>query len=595
MRLLLTTGTSELKARRMSRVTAIEIAKMVVRGSATSLAIAALAFAVATVPAEAGKKQKKAAPEVSDLNNGEPMTLVVSIGSQKVDVYRGTDLVTTSAVSTGTAAHPTMIGAFSILEKQRWHHSNIYSGAPMPWMNRITWSGTALHAGVVPGYPASHGCIRLLYSFAPKLYQMTTKGDNVITSRGRPKPVLIEHEALFQPLPPPPLPKLAEEQQTFVTEPTSSPLPAVARDERMPVILARAEVHTTVDSEGHNPVARDDNQESTGSGPSTTDADADPNRVHAINPDAGSTSAAHALPQPAEASGDTETKEAVTPAASPQAAVNSEVTPPAPTRTPTRVPPAAVAKVDAGIAAAATEAAEPRSEAPLRILLTRRTQRDRIIGMQKIFADMGYLPELNFDGTIGKITVRAIKEFQKAHGMPETGTYNDELVKKVFDVAGKDEPPSGHLYVRQEFDDVFDVPVNFRNSDQPLGTHVYTALKFAPGDTKVRWTVIDVDDAGGDGTGALDRIEIPDDIRLKISERLTPGSTFIVADTSINSAGLPKGGDFVVLSRSTAKAKVGAADEDAPKVRRKPRRSTADRRYNNDYRYRNVPWFARPF
>jgi hypothetical protein len=260
------------------------------------------------------------------------------------------------------------------------------------------------------------------------------------------------------------------------------------------------------------------------------------------------------------------------------------------------VPPAAVAKVDAGLAAAAIEAAEPRSTAPLRMLFTRRTKRDRIIGMQKIFADMGYLPELNFDGTIGKITVRAIKEFQKAHNMPETGTYNEELVTKVFDVAGKDEPPAGHLFVRQAFDDVFDVPVNFRNADEPLGTHVYTALNFAPGDTKVRWTVIDVDDGGGDGSGALDRLQMPDDVRQKISERLTPGSTFIVADTSINSAGLPKGGDFVILSRSTAKAKVSDAAEPAPKVRRKARRrSTADRRYNYDYRNRNVPWFARPF
>jgi len=149
--------------------------------------------------------------------------------------------------------------------------------------------------------------------------------------------------------------------------------------------------------------------------------------------------------------------------------------------------------------------------------------------------------------------------------------------------------------VRQEFDDVFDVPVDFRNPDEPLGTHVYTALNFAPGDTRVRWTVIDVDDAGGDGSGALDRLVIPSEVRQKISERLTPGSTFIVADTSINSAGLPKGGDFVVLSRATSKAKVSTAGEGRPKVRRKARRSTADRRYNYNYGYRNGPWFARPW
>jgi peptidoglycan hydrolase-like protein with peptidoglycan-binding domain len=575
---------------------------MVARSSAAWLAIAALAFAVTATPAEAGKKHKKAQPEVTDIDNGEPMTLVVSTGQQKIDVYRGTDLVVSSVVSTGMAAHPTMIGAFSILEKQRWHHSNIYSGAPMPWMNRITWSGTALHAGVVPGYPASHGCIRLLYSFAPKLYKMTSKGDNVITSRGRPKPVLIENEALFQPLPPPPLPKLAEEHETRA-EPASAPLPAMAREEPATVILAKAEMHTTVDSEAQAPAAAEDTRPQTAaeteSGLATTDAEADPDRVHAINPDAGSSQAAHTIPQPAagSAAGRVETKaEAVQATAlSPEPVRDAGPTPPAPTRTPTRLPPPVVAKVDAGVAAAATEAAEPRSEAPLRILFTRRTNRDRIIGMQKIFADMGYLPELNFDGTIGKITVRAIKMFQKANGMPETGTFNEELVKKVFEVAGKEEPPAGHLFVRQEFDDVFDVPVNFRNPDEPLGTHVYTALNFAPGDTKVRWTVIDVDDTGGDGSGALDRLEIPSDIRQKISERLTPGSTFIVADTSINSAGLPKGGDFVVLSRGSAKAKVSTADDDAPKVRRKPRRSTADRRYNYDYRYRGGPWFARPW
>ena len=116
-------------------------------------------------------RSRRTTPAFPTLDTGEPLFLVVSTGSQKVDVYRGTTLVTTSQVSTGMPAHPTFLGAFWILEKQRWHHSNIYSGAPMPWMNRITWSGTALHAGVVPGYPASHGCIRLPYSFAPKLFR----------------------------------------------------------------------------------------------------------------------------------------------------------------------------------------------------------------------------------------------------------------------------------------------------------------------------------------------------------------------------------------------------------------------------------------
>ena len=87
----------------------------------------------------------------------EPLTLVVSLREQKLDVYRGTGLVISSKVSSGKRGYDTKAGVFSILEKQRYHHSNLFSGAPMPWMQRLTWSGTALHAGIVPGYPASHG------------------------------------------------------------------------------------------------------------------------------------------------------------------------------------------------------------------------------------------------------------------------------------------------------------------------------------------------------------------------------------------------------------------------------------------------------
>ncbi len=118
--------------------------------------------------------------------------------------------------------------------------------------------------------------------------------------------------------------------------------------------------------------------------------------------------------------------------------------------------------------------------------------------------------------------------------MPESGAFTDDLVKKVYEVAGKGEPPVGHIFVRQEFGRVFDAPVGLTNPDEPLGTHVYTAMKFAPGDTKTRWMAVTVQ--GGSPEEALDRIQIPDDIRQRISERLTPGSTLIIGDTSINAA-----------------------------------------------------------
>ncbi len=584
------------------------------------LGVAALALTVGVLPADAAKKQKKAPDEsIANIDSGEPMILVVSTSQQKIDIYRGTRLVTTSAVSTGTAEHPTFIGAFSILEKQRWHHSNMYSAAPMPWMNRITWSGTALHAGVVPGYPASHGCIRLLYSFAPKLYDMTTVGDNVIVSKGRPKPTLIDNPALFQPLPPPPLPVIAEQHASIAPlQPEGSPVAAEAAEAASPVILAKAESPTTFDSETHSQIepqskpSQAEPVKEAAETPAGPDTDADPNRIHAITPDP-SAAANHAVPEPSGgAVGVVDQKSdpapapapAITPAAAPPP-------PPAPADTATAdpaidppaepaVPPPAASKLNAGVDAAAVQAAEPRSQAPLRILVTRRTQRDRIIGVQELFASLGYLSPQNFDGTMGKATISAIKAFQKANGMRETGAFNDELVKKVYEIAGKGEPPAGHLYVRQNFDDVFDTPVSFRNPDEPLGTHVYTALKFAPGDTKTKWVTLDVQD----GASPLDRLEIPDDVRQNISERLTPGSTFIVADTSINSANLPRGGDFVVLAKSTG-AKVSLNDDDAPAAKPKPRRrnNAVVKRYFDDSPWgsspgrsgRNRPFFGRPW
>ena len=605
-----------MKAQRVCRVKAIPVAARATRISALWLGVAALTLAVAALPAEAGKKQKPAkAPDelIVDVDNKQPMIVVVSIGQQKVDVYRGTSLVTTSAVSTGTSAHPTFIGAFSIMQKARWHHSNIYSGAPMPWMNRLTWSGTAMHAGIVPGYPASHGCIRLTYAFAPKFFQMSSVGDNVITSRGRPKPTPIEHGALFQPLPPPTLPMV--ERQTFISplERVSAPIPAVAAASR--VILAKAEMPTTVDSDArpqakedstpqqapsNEDPAKDANAEDANTENAGAETESDPNRVHAITPDMNKSQERRAAPDPAPAAASVEGKAAEKPVAAapvaPQPATPDPV--PAPVTPVTEVatapdlpPPASAAKVNAGVDAAAIEAAEPRSGAPLRILLTRRTQRDRIIGMQEVFASLGYLPAQSFDGTMGKATITAIKEFQKANGMRETGAINDELVKKVYEVAGKGEPPAGHLYVRQNFDDVFDTAVGFRNAEEPLGTHVYVALNFAPGDTRTNWVTLDVQDGGG-AAAPLDRLEIPEDVRQKISERLTPGSTFIVADTSINSAHLPRGGDFVVLAKSTG-AKISMTDE-VPEARPKPRRrnNAVVRRYYDDP-WGGAPWSGR--
>jgi L,D-transpeptidase catalytic domain/Putative peptidoglycan binding domain len=333
--------------------------------------VAALALGVSIIGAEAKKKPHPIEEPILDSVSGEPLTLVISLRDQKMDVYQGIILVTSTKVSTGTRSYPTKAGVFSILEKQRYHHSNMYSAAPMPWMQRLTWSGTALHGGVVLGYPASHGCIRLPFSFAPKLFDVTARGENVVVAHDRPKPELIDHPVLFQP--------------------------------NLPTLVDAAE---------------------------KTDGKI------ALNETASDTSNAAGEKVPTNTSGE-------------------------------------------------WVIVDESSSAPLRILVTRQTERDRIIDVQYQLASMGYIKPQKFTGRLGGETVAAIKAFQKANGMNENGKFDGTLAKQVYEIVGKEEPPEGHLFVRQQFRPVFDVAITFQNPEQPRRKPKLSAAKSRRAET--RW------------------------------------------------------------------------------------------------------------
>ncbi|MCF3643264.1 L,D-transpeptidase family protein, partial [Rhizobium sp. TRM95111] len=129
-----------------------------------------------------------------------PLQIIVSKDLQSLKVYDGDTIVATSNVSTGKAGHSTPTGIFSILEKKRTHFSNLYDSAPMPFMQRLTWSGIALHASnSVPAYPASHGCVRLPNDFARTLYGLTRRGGHVLISDREVTPARIGHPLLFRP------------------------------------------------------------------------------------------------------------------------------------------------------------------------------------------------------------------------------------------------------------------------------------------------------------------------------------------------------------------------------------------------------------
>ncbi|WP_245414596.1 L,D-transpeptidase [Aestuariivirga litoralis] len=142
-----------------------------------------------------------------DLKNGEfnwfperseggPILIIVSIPDQLVHVYRNGIRIAASTCSTGKPGHRTPTGVFQILQKDKHHRSSTYSNAPMPNMNRLTWSGIALHAGNLPGYPASHGCVRLPMQFSELLFDITRKGMTVVIADEHSQPAAVTHPGM---------------------------------------------------------------------------------------------------------------------------------------------------------------------------------------------------------------------------------------------------------------------------------------------------------------------------------------------------------------------------------------------------------------
>jgi hypothetical protein len=130
---------------------------------------------------------------------GEPIMAIVSIKTQQVTFYDADGWILRAPVSTGTTGRETPAGVFAVLEKDKDHHSTLYDDAWMPNMQRITWNGIALHGGPLPGYAASHGCVRMPYGFAEKLFDKTWIGMRVIISPNEAEPVEFFHPALFVP------------------------------------------------------------------------------------------------------------------------------------------------------------------------------------------------------------------------------------------------------------------------------------------------------------------------------------------------------------------------------------------------------------
>jgi hypothetical protein len=186
----------------INRLTTVRSTGAIRRGGLPALAALAAMAALAVVsagPAAAQPRHAQIKEEKASRPAGEPIMAIVSISAQKVTYYDADGWIYRAPVSTGVKGRETPAGIFALIEKDKDHHSTMYDDAWMPNMQRITWNGIALHGGPLPGYAASHGCVRMPYDFAERLFDKTHIGMRVIIAPNDAAPVAFSHPALFTP------------------------------------------------------------------------------------------------------------------------------------------------------------------------------------------------------------------------------------------------------------------------------------------------------------------------------------------------------------------------------------------------------------
>ena len=409
--------------------------------------IAAIA-ALTGLNADAGARQ---APEATAPRKaGEPIMAIVSIKSQQVTFYDAEGWIVSAPVSTGTEGRETPTGVFAVLEKDLDHHSTLYDDASMPHMQRLTWNGIALHGGPLPGYAASHGCVRMPYGFAEKLFNTTRLGMRVIVSPNDAIPVAFSHAALLVPN-----------------------ADAVAAAPVRAETLAREAVEAAKAVEEAKKAAK------------TAARDAAASKATLRNAEGQKSSAG-----------------------------------------------ADLASAEKALARAKSDEAKARAE------------EQRLKAATKV-AEAGTKLDTVKADTTPKIDAAA----KAADAVKESATRKADTAKAADDAKLALEPVSIYisratqkLYVRRNtrkpwpdggevFDATIEVPVSIRNPDEPIGTHVFTAM--ANNDAGLRWTAVTIDN-GDDAKDALDRITIPQDVLDRLAPTALPRSSIIVSDEPLS-------------------------------------------------------------
>jgi hypothetical protein len=449
-----------------------------------------------------------------------PVLAVVSLARQRIWVHDATGLIAQSAVSTGQAGHATPTGVFSVVQKKRFHRSNIYSAAPMPYMQRITWSGIALHAGVVPGYPASHGCIRLPQQFAVELWGITRIGARV---------VIVPDDA--------PVRDIAH---AGLPVPAMTPAPADAS-------LSRHQ------------------------------ADRADNVVEIVHKDTPAPTVALVNPlERAKAAG----RQAIADAASTSKAAKAAVATSAARSAEANA--AIVARIGAELALATAHtkrdaAAKAMDEAADAKAIER--ARDTLLQAEAKITEA----ERTVDQARAVEATKTPEAFAAAKTAWTAERAGDEAAARLKSTERNTEPISifvsrkaGRIFVRQAWVPIHEAPVTFKESELPLGTHTYLAAASDAAGARLRWISVSLPPSrplqprgetrrDGQATPAslsaapaahqpetaasvLERFELAEETRRFIEDRLWTGASLIVSDEGIS----PETGattDFIVVTR----------------------------------------------
>ncbi|MET0639968.1 MAG: L,D-transpeptidase family protein [Hyphomicrobium sp.] len=502
-----------------------------------------------------------------------PLLLVVSIKKQRVRVFDANGEIASSRISSGRPGFDTPTGVFSILEKNVYHTSNIYSGASMPYQERVTWSGIAFHAGDVPGFRASHGCVRLPYSFARKLYGMTKIGNRVVISYDDPNPIAFESPKLFKPLPledamamksDPSRPQLIAVNDRADDNSATDALQGVPRLIGISPALLRAVAEMPKDPR-RRPTTRNEADQ-------IMQEKLDQARTAVKTTQAALTAAEDKSKSTAKDFADASQKfEAARRSIEPlRAAVKS-----AEARQQDAMK--AFEAFMSGDSIAQSDAAKDREteleDALLDITIDADKARAEAAQSDMSFAEVqaAYSAAQTARDSAVDVFRDAQTDFSSAQAALTDA--NKEMRLRSKPIAVLVSLRAQRIYVRQGFEPLLEAPITVAPMQHKVGTHVFTAMRYGSDPNTFDWRLVSAQtpkpgqpfedgrkkrrtaSAQGEAldiqmaTEALDSFTIPDEILQTITERAGPGSSLIVSDRELPLNENGSGTEFVVLTR----------------------------------------------